>query len=257
MRALLLLLGVAGCFDPTFRSELACDQGRCPPGYRCGDDDVCRRTVGSISDASPPDAAPVTCDGDEDCTDPADPCLVAGPCEEGTCRFAEMDCSSLDGECTAGVCQEGECVAKPVRETLACGDGKVCGGFGACAYADTCDESGTRTRSCTDSTCQAGACEVGAPYDDTVGCNRDTDGVECMPSTVTGCAACGYTTTCDNDAPAVSCTCTDYDCAAGTCVPSSTTCSQDICQRETEGMSCSPPLGGCCSPSGNCLDQCV
>jgi formylglycine-generating enzyme required for sulfatase activity len=34
----------SGCFNPQFQPELACDltEPRCPPGYECGPDDICR-----------------------------------------------------------------------------------------------------------------------------------------------------------------------------------------------------------------------
>ena len=212
-----------------------------------------------VADAAPPDATPVACDGPEDCANPDDPCLLPGTCgDDRVCHFEAMDCSDLDGECTKGICRDGECKPKAVREGMGCGSGVMdCGAFGDCgSFADTCDESGTQARSCTDSTCQAGACVTGAAYDDTRSCGRDQTGVTCADTTVdcSGDGICNYTSVCDNDDTDVTCVTTDYACASGSCTPSQTTEVND-CRRDTEGLDCG--VGGCCTPSGTCAPNCV
>jgi len=211
---------------------------------------------GVVADAAPPDATPVACDGPEDCANPDDPCLLPGTCEDRVCHFEAMDCSDLDGECTKGICADGECQAKSIREAQACGAGVMaCGAFGDCGdFADVCDESGTESRSCTDSTCQAGSCVTGAAYSDSRGCSRDTDGTMCGDSTVDCDGICNYTSVCDNDDTDVTCVTTDYACAAASCTPSQTS-QVDDCRRDTEGLPCGGD--GCCSPSGTCVANCV
>jgi hypothetical protein len=120
-----------------------------------------------VADAAPLDATPVACNGPEDCANPDDPCLLPGTCEDRVCHFEAMNCSDLDGECTKGICADGECQPKAVREGQGCGAGvMVCGAFDDCGgFADVCDESGTQGRSCTDSTCQAGTCVTEPAYD--------------------------------------------------------------------------------------------
>lgn len=212
-----------------------------------------------ISDASPPDATPVACDGPEDCANPDDPCLVGGTCEDNVCHFEEMDCGELDGECTVGICRDGTCRPKSIREDMGCGTGVMaCGGYGSCGgFGDECDESGTETRSCTDSTCQSGECVTGAPYDDSRGCTRSTTGDPCGLQQTIDCQSCVYSQACDNSDP-VECTVTDYSCASQVCTPSeSTVTDNDLCDRETEGNPCGPQGDGCCTPTGTCAPSCV
>ena len=211
-----------------------------------------------VTDAGSPDATPVACDGPEDCASPDDPCLLPGTCANDVCHFPQKDCSELDGECTRGVCaDDGECNARPIRQDMACGDGiMVCGGFGACGgFADICDESGTQSRACTDSTCQSGTCVTGAAYTDTGDCSRDTDTTPCGDSTTDCDGFCNYTSTCDNDDTDVTCVTTDFSCVAGTCASGQTT-EVDDCERPTEGMPCGLGGDGCCTPSGTCAPDC-
>jgi hypothetical protein len=210
----------------------------------------------AVADAGEPDATPVACDGPEDCDSPDDPCLLPGTCEDSVCHFPQVDCSELDSECTRGVCDdEGECQARNIRQDMECGDGIMsCGAFGACGgFADMCDESGSESRSCTDSTCQSGACVTGAVYTDTRGCSRDTDFTSCGDSTSDCDGFCNYASTCDNDDTDVTCVTTDFACAAGSCASGQTTEVFD-CERETEGLPCG--TGGCCTPSGTCAPEC-
>jgi hypothetical protein len=211
---------------------------------------------GVVADAAAPDATPVACDGPEDCMSPDDPCLLPGPCTDSVCHFQAMDCSDLDGECAIGVCREGQCLAKPVHEGLGCGDGVMaCGAFGSCGgFADVCDESGTQSRSCTDSTCQAGTCVTGAAYSDTRACSRTTTGTTCADTTYDCDGVCNYTSVCDRDDTDVTCVTTDYSCSGGSCSPSETV-EVDDCQRDTEGLPCG--ASGCCSATGTCVAECV
>jgi len=228
-----------------------------PVDHRADADD------GALDDGGPtnPDATPVDCDGPEDCMNPDDPCLLPGTCEDNTCHFPAKDCSDLDGECSRGVCADnGECEARPIRQDMACGDGIMdCGGFSACGeFADTCDESGTQSRACTDSTCQAGACVTGGAYLDIRSCQRDTDGTTCAAST-TSCGACAYSSTCDRTASPVACTRTDHTCASESCGTSTVSLPDQSCDRDTECRSCLTVPGGqpgSCSVNGTCGAQC-
>lgn len=181
---------ISGCFDPRFPAELTCDDGRCPPGYQCGGDNVCREGGGggpgidggdepSIADAGTPDAAPVPCNGDEDCANPEDPCLVAD-CQDDMCRFVAVDCSDLDSACTVGVCESGECAAMPARENMDCGESTVTDCNPAiCEFSSVCDEIGPdQDCTCTDLVCQRGEC---TPLTTSCAqpCTRDTEGLEC------------------------------------------------------------------------------
>ena len=195
-----------------------------------------------VVDAGGPDATPVACDGPEDCANPDDPCLLPGTSDGNVCSFPEKDCSELDGECTRGVCaDDGECEARAIRQDMACGDGIMdCGNFGACGgFTEPCGESGTQTRSCTDSTCQAGECVRGAPYDDSRGCSRDTDGNMCA-DTETTCGLCSFGD-CSMDGSR-SCTRTEFTCSSGSCGSS----------MESFSDPCTRPQPECCSNGRAC-----
>jgi hypothetical protein len=213
---------------------------------------------GVVADAAPFDATPVACDGPEDCANPDDPCLQPGTCgDDGVCHFEAMDCSDLDDECRKGFCQDGACRRKSVREGEACGAGIMdCGAFADCgAFDGICDESGTHTRSCADSTCQAGTCVTGAAYSDTQACLIDTDGVQCGDPVTSCTETCNYSSSCDRDAPARQCVTTEYSCAGGACGDSQTSAgSIDDCHRDTECQACTRTDGsvGNCTAAGGC-----
>lgn len=209
-----------------------------------------------IVDAGGPDATPVACDGPEDCANPDDPCLLPGTCENSVCHFEAVDCSHLDTECSRGVCENSECLARPVNEGDPCAGGTMdCGAFSDCgSFADVCDESGTQSRSCTDSACEAGECVTGAAYTDTRTCSRDTDGVTCG-STQRVCDACGYTSDCDESAPNAACVDRTPTCAAAACTGvSEVTAPSRTCSRQTDGNQCTTTGGGtgCCNTTGSC-----
>jgi hypothetical protein len=261
--AVLALAVLAACYEPAYDEGIACGPDRtCPPGMSCAGDGTCRRGAGAEdgapgggtvtdsggasapADAALPDAAPVGCGGDGDCLTPPTRCQLPGTCDprSHTCQFPALDCTSLDGECTRGACEEasGTCAAQPINQDASCGSDS-CGPFGACtADGDTCDESGTQTRTCTVNTCQAGAC-VAASRADTAACLLETDGINCGPPTVTDCTACDYASRCDELA-AQTCICSTFTCAAGSCTATPISCVQ-ACERDTDGNSC--PNGFC------------
>ena len=87
MRAAMLLFALSGCAAlPDGR--YACPDGRCPAGFSCHPDQVCRRSAPSDatiepdvpSDAPPPDAPPGASDYYEPCTSDVD-------CASGRCHF--------------------------------------------------------------------------------------------------------------------------------------------------------------------------
>jgi hypothetical protein len=254
--ASLALVALAACYEPSYQEGIACGPGgSCPSGLTCAGDGTCRRGAGgqdidsgsgSIDAAGEPDAAPVACDGDQDCESPPTACLLAGTCDlgTGTCQFPAVDCTSLDGECTMGVCDvaTGECAAQAINQDESCGAGVICEPYGACtAGADVCAETGTQSRSCTASTCQSGAC-VASTEVESAACSLDTDGVVCGAPTVTDCGLCGFSSVCD-ELGSQTCTCSTFSCAGGSCAASPVSCTQD-CFRETDGLFC-PPSGTC------------
>ncbi|HEU4735248.1 MAG TPA: hypothetical protein VFT22_45470 [Kofleriaceae bacterium] len=188
------------------------------------------------------DAPPVDCAGDPDCATPP-ACLNPGTCDLSThkCVFTPVDCSSLDDACSQGTCEAatGTCVRSPINTGLHCGNGKVCGAFGACSGFDAaCDTSGTQSRSCTENTCQDGTCMANT-FTESQACDRSVS--TCDTPTVTNCSDCDFASECDQDAQQT-CTCTEFNCQGGACVPSSSSCVQ-TCSRNTEDQLCGGSTG--------------
>jgi hypothetical protein len=273
MRALAILisLAAAACFSPKFKDGESCGaNGECPPGQSCGADLKCHAggpgtfdaadtdappgSADAMVDALPPDsrtdAMPVGCTGDGDCATPPDKCWNPnGTCDLANhkCVFTAVDCASLNGDCTAGVCDPSVgCTKQNVREGLVCGAATTCGAFDACAgFSSTCDSSGTHTRTCTDFTCMAGTCG-GTDRADTQGCTVSTDGNTCGSSTVTGCGPCtgGSNNGCSPDGNQT-CTCTAFKCVSDSCQPMGSTCAQTGCEEFGVGDECLFTHSGC------------
>ncbi len=277
----LALVATASCFTPKFDDGIACDNGACPPGFTCGSDNTCHSNGGPVADAATdgpvnkpndsgidappasdaaPDAMPVECTSNADCQAPPSMCLEAGTCNTTTnqCEFPPVDCSGMDTSCTKGTCNPttGACEAAPSNEGNGCGAGTVCGGFGSCgSFSDTCDESGMKSRTCHDFTCVSGVCSQGADYQDSTGCTRDQTGVTCNTAPPTGCDTCGgFSDTCD-ESGTQTCTCTDFTCLSGSCVSSSSTCTQGCTRSSRDGITCSPTTTSGCG-SCNYSDVC-
>jgi hypothetical protein len=254
-----LLVALAGCSSP---NAAYCDEDRqcSDPIYsRCdltgelGNRNGCVRPPVDASPGSKSDASETA--GDASPTDAA----LADAAPGDLC--AGVDCSGMDSDCTVGMCdpESGACVALPANEDGECGQVSECGGYGACqGFGSVCDESGQQSRTCTDFTCQAGACVESAPYSDTRSCARDTDGDSCGSDTVTDCGGCVYSAgTCDETGTR-SCTCTSFSCGSGACVASPSSCSQPSasCDRDTDGDECGCSTTLQCCNQGSCSQSC-
>jgi hypothetical protein len=256
--AVVAVVIAAGCYNPTFKNDIACDPaGACPPGTACGTDGKCHGPGGDVSDAptaspdasggldidaSTIDAKPVDCANDAECQSPPDLCSTAGACDGTThrCVFPAIDCSAMNDPCNRGVCEAstGHCVKAPANTTFTCA-ATTCGGFSACAVG-TCDASGQQTRQCAEHKCQSGACQEN-DYAETVACNNPsppTDATACGPApTVTACTVCGGFNGPCGESGTMSCTCTTQHCSGGACVTVQTSCQQD-CSRDTDDNVC-------------------
>ncbi len=124
------------------RTEPANEGGACDDGAFCTTGDQCSggACIGSARDCGDGVACTVdTCDEGADtcvnsandavCDDGAfcnglETCDAVSDCQPGT----GLDCSQLDDQCAAGVCDEDSqgCMASPINEGLACDDGDVC-----------------------------------------------------------------------------------------------------------------------------------
>jgi hypothetical protein len=136
------------------------------------------------SGAGQPDAAAVSCQSNTDCATPPDLCHQSGTCTpNGTCAYPAVDCSSLDGACSAGTCDPGTgaCVAAATNEGAVCAPALI-GEWSTCETDATCGLSGQRKRLVSEQTCVAGACVPGNAVEETEGCNlppQDVEGTPC------------------------------------------------------------------------------
>jgi len=257
---LLAALVSAGCYHPTFTSDIACGAaGECPPGTSCGNDSKCHASGSQTPDAATDvdagvDAMPVACAANPDCATPPDLCSKPGTCDLGThtCVFGAVDCSAMNDGCNHGVCQPatGSCVKMPANQDQACGAGTVLGNYGSCtATAGDCG-GGMQFRSRTDNTCQTGICTA---KNTTEAQSCSTDGVACGAAVIT----------CDDTrcggAPDMSCagtepcTETDHTCSAGACTVTTTKASPPRACTEPNGTTCSSihtSCGGCTKATG-------
>ena len=170
-------------------------------------------------------------------------CDYADGCDESA--VATRTCTDLS--CVAGTCRSSN-----RNETMPCSrdtDGTMCaatscGGYGACDYADGCDEGANQSRTCNDFRCVTGTCGS-TSRTETQACSRDTDGTSCGATSCGGYGACDYSSVCDESA-SQSRTCNDPVCMAGSCGSTMRTESTG-CSRSTSGMSCG--AGQVCSAS--------
>ena len=105
-----------------------CVSGTCQPGTPvvCTALDQCH-AIGTCDPASGACSNPAVADGTA-CNDGLF-CNVGETCSAGVCGGGfPRDCSSLTGQCSTGVCNEGagSCQAQPTNEGLACDDGEAC-----------------------------------------------------------------------------------------------------------------------------------
>jgi hypothetical protein len=253
MTRFIVVLGlgsVAACYTPRdWRGAQCGPDGACPEPLVCAVDNTCQESRGAIidarpdpgvPDASPDDAAPSGCEDSSDCQFPPSLCLSPGTCDpvSRTCQFAAVDCSSLDGPCTLGVCQEDSgCVAQPANEDSPCGE-TSCGAYGECSgFVGFCGENGTHSRTCTDRTCRAGVCTEFSRQEDGTCSRGDRDGMTCSPPTETQCSGCVFSHECAEAALPEQCTCNTFTCVDEDCTRSSSSC-QRACERDTDGDSC-------------------
>ena len=103
--------------------------------------------------AGAPDAL-CACDDGDSCTQ--------DDCKNGVCSHViTVDCSPLNGPCTAGVCQQGSCVAAAKSDGGPCDDGDACSVQDAClggqCFGKIKDCSGS-AGPCQTATCSGGVC---------------------------------------------------------------------------------------------------
>ncbi|MBL8915245.1 MAG: hypothetical protein JNM17_31365 [Archangium sp.] len=167
-------------------------------------------------------------------------CSYAGTCSETGSRTRTR---------TDPVCQSGNCGSTTAMESDTTGctrttTGQSCGttmtgAYGSCMYANSCSNTGSRTRNITSYTCGSSACNTTTTVDtDTAGCIRSQDGSSCGTTAYGAWSACSYANACSNTGSRTR-TLTTYTCAGGGC-PSTTTPETDTagCNRNQDGDSC-------------------
>lgn len=243
----------------------------CPEGF-CDGSGVC-------SDSCTPGA---TCDpgvlcraGRVDCSGGTPSCELDGNDGEGTMCGATENGSwstcSFEDTCaqsgtqtrpvTSYACGTGTCRASVSMESRSCSrstDGAGCGSpsngsWSSCGgFDDTCDQTGTRSRTVSTPTCGGGSCNV-VMTTQTEACSRSTNGTACGSVSNGPWAACGYSNSCDESASR-SRTVTTPTCSSGSCGNVSTT-QTEACSRDTDGVSCGATITGdygTCRTSGGC-----
>ncbi len=220
-------------------SEMCCG-GSCV-ALGCEDGDVCTDdSCGAAGCLNTPNSE--VCDDGTFCNGP-------DTCGGGTCSVHAGDPCSGGSSCNeptdtcVGCLTDGDCPADIV------GPWGACGGFG-----NTCDETGTRSRTITSYSCSGSTC-VGSDRTDTGACSRTTGGLSCGTTTFSAWGACGgFSSTCDTTGSRTRSR-TSYTCSGGSC-NSSTTPDPGSCSRSTTGTVCSATTygawGACGSYSGTC-----
>ncbi len=188
---------------------------------------VCNGTTGEC------EAAPAN--EDQSCDDGL-LCTTDDACSNGLCEGDPVDCTSLDGQCSTGVCNptSGACEANPINEGLGCDDGDLCTETDICA-AGTCGGAAVDCSSldddCNAGTCNpsTGTCEA-APVNEGGGCD-DGDLCTTLDACTNGVCA----------GEAVDCSGLDDSCLIGACNASTGAC---------EALPANE--GGACDDGDNC-----
>lgn len=257
------------CDDGNPCTEDSCDASGCVhtplDGTACDDGDFCTGTevcvAGTCESSGDPCAAPTVCNvdrcvgcrNDGDCPGDIEPPF-------GSCEYTDVCDNSAERRrtVTSFSCVAEECVGSNSEETDRCSrntNGTGCGAdmvgpWTACgSFADTCDETGSRTRERTTFTCGGGSCGS-ATTTENGSCSRDTDGTMCQATDTPAWGPCGeFTDTCDETGVERR-TITTYNCASGSCAGTMMD-RMRACTRETNGTT------GCGTPPADEVGACV
>ncbi len=218
------------CFNDPLPDCCTCD-AQCDDGNQCTEDRCCD---GVCDNAPLPTGFP--------CGD-GNLCTINDACTQGLCAGTLVDCSYLDDDCNAGVCnqQTGACEPAPDNEGGGCEDGLYCtdGDFclgGSCVSGpprgcddldactdDACDEDTQRCIHALNQNC----CDQDADCDDGLYCN----GLEICSSGQDGICLPGTPPNCDDLDP----------------------CTNDYCDEENAACRYEQ-IEGCCATAEDCDD---
>ncbi len=236
----IVTLPESGCGDGVVGAGEQCDDGNRFAGDCCSG--FC--SFEAAGSACAEDANACTgdvCDGSGTCVHPphSEPCddglycTVGDRCEAGACNGVPRDCSTYDGACHVGTCDESAdtCFAQARPEGTSCDDEDACTTVDLCVAGECV---GGVPRSCPAS----GPCrEVGSCDPATGACSDPVaaDGVACD----------------DGDA------CTVAECRSGTCLPVAGRCGDGVLDSAcAEECDAGPANGsdGCCSANCTLVD---
>ncbi|MCB9597581.1 MAG: hypothetical protein H6719_32985 [Sandaracinaceae bacterium] len=260
-----------GCIEAPMDAGGTCTPGACDDGNPCTDD-VCGAMGCEHTANSGPCDDGMFCNGADTCSGGTCAAHAGSPCGGEMCSEGAQTCAAClsDADCpadsmgmftacvfddvcdetgtrsrdlTTWACDTGACRPTVTPQPEACTrdtDGVGCGmdvpgAWGACDYADLCDESATRSRTVTRYACAAGACASSA-VPEMEPCTRDTDGTMCAPDDTAPWGACDYSDVCDQSASR-SRDVTRHSCAAGSC-RGTTSPESEPCSRSTNGTTC-------------------
>jgi hypothetical protein len=209
------------------------------------------------------------------------------------CTYANPMCGTSGTRTrtvTTRVCGAGTCQTRMIMESDMAGcarttDGNTCNSptpspWGACGgFSDTCDETGTQSRTVTQPRCGGGTCSTSTMTIETQACMRETDGTSCGAA-----PTCTDWSTCRASSPSGSaCTgtgvqtrlCSGSFCGDGSCAMStralesrscllgprdaacvvSVTCGSECegCPSSTGGYRECTATTGACNMGGNCM----
>ena len=272
--------------DATTDECMGCeDDGDCP-GEMIGDWGACTFPAGECPETGSRSrnvrsytcSASGTCEASdrvelEACTRETDGTSCMGGTTPGTwsaCTYANPMCGESGTRTrtnTVRACMAGTCQSRSVMETDMTGcvrdtDGNTCnspiqGAWGACgAFSDTCDESGTQSRTVTQPRCAGGTCSGSTMTTETQACTRDTDGTSCggTPSCTmwSPCAPTTGTSRCSGAGEQTR-LCTGSLCAGGSCAMDTRTVETRVCTLGgvcVQGIAECGECQGCPSPTG-------
>ncbi|NOK21129.1 kelch repeat-containing protein [Corallococcus carmarthensis] len=154
---------------------------------------------------------------------------------------------------TAYACtSSGTCGSSTGTESQACTrstGGTACGtsygGWGSCGgFDDSCDTTGTQSRTVTASTCGTGTCNASNTSTETQACTRAAPNTSCAAPSYGAWSVCSFSDVCaQTGTQSRTVTTSSYSCATGQCVASTSTETQS-CTRNTNGNSCGAPSAG-------------
>jgi hypothetical protein len=279
-----IVLGVAGCHDLEL-TQLRCSVGgRCPSGYTCGGDNLCRRqsSDGSGRVAGPPGSKKQgeACGAADECESKS---CADGVCCDSACTDACHTCNHPDNVGTCVAVARGEapahagCAKQPASS---CGTNGLCDGAGACQlYDDTtvcgeasCDKASNslspQARCDGHGACAAGggaiACAPFACRGDGKACGDQCSGDnQCVGANACTNGSCGLI---GNGLPCHGAgQCQSGFCVDGVCCNAPCTEQCMACDTSAAPGTCSPVAGGnphggrpaCAGGGTSCAGQCT